>query len=362
MAPPADTSSSDDSSGPDAPIPPRTHMKAEVEEIPACTVRFLERSAKAVAEVGAMLRRVDPGVIVTVARGSSDHAATYLKYAAELMAGVPVATAGPSVASIYHRPLRLEGAVCIGISQSGQSPDIVEMMESARKGGGQTVAITNSAGAPLAEACIHVLPLEAGPERSVAATKTYVISTLAILALVADWQEDASLKRAIAKLPEQFEAALACDWTPLSDRLVRANSLYVLGRGPGYAVAKEIALKFKETCALHAESYSAADVLHGPAALVRDRFPVLALGVEDAALPQVVATAERLAGQGADLFLTAAGAARPVTALPSVAHVHPMTAPLVVAVSFYAFVEALARRRGLNPDEPPHLRKITITT
>jgi len=339
----------------------RTLMRAEVEEIPAAAARFLDGAKDAVAAAAAAMRAADPGLIVTVARGSSDHAATYLKYAAELVAGVPVASVGPSVASVYGRRLRLDGSACVGISQSGQSPDIVEMMRSAGAGGALTVAITNAAASPLAAASDCTLALEVGPERSVAATKTFVTSVLAALALVAEWQEDAALRAAVAAAPAQFVAALALDWSPLSDRLVRAGSLFVLGRGPGFAIASEVALKFKETCGIHAEAYSAAEVLHGPAALVQARFPVLALGVADAALPQVVVTAERLAGQGADVFLTAPGAGEGVVALPSVPGVHPLTAPLVLAVTFYAFVEALARRRGLNPDMPPHLRKLTET-
>ena len=338
-----------------------SHMRAEVEEIPAAAARFLDGSRAQVAAAAAAMRAADPRLIVTVARGSSDHAATYLKYAVELAAGVPVASVGPSVASIYGRRLRLEGAACLGISQSGQSPDIVEMLRSAGAGGALTVAITNDAGSPMAAACDHTLPLRAGVERSVAATKTFVSSVLASLALLAEWREDEGLRAAVAALPDQFAAALSCDWTPLADRLVRASSAYVLGRGPGFAIANEMALKFKETCGVHAESYSAAEVLHGPAAIVQASFPVLALGVADAALPQVVATAARLAGQGADVFLTAEGAERGVTALPSVPGVHPLTAPLVLAVSFYRFVEALARRRGFNPDTPPHLRKVTET-
>ena len=334
-------------------------MSAEVTEIPAAAARFLDGSRAELAAAASAMRAVDPRLIVTVARGSSDHAATYLKYAVELLAGVPVASVGPSVASVYGRQLRLDGAVCLGISQSGASPDIVEMMRSAREGGALTVAITNVADAPMAAAADHALPLRAGAERSVAATKSFVVSVLAALALVAEWREDEGLRAAVAALPGQFEQALACDWTPLSDRLVRANSGFVLGRGPGFAIAAEMALKFKETCGIHAESYSAAEVLHGPAAIVQAHFPVLGLAVADAALPQVVVTAERLAGQGADVFLTAPAAG--VTALPVVEGVHPLTAPLVVAVTFYRFVEALARRRGFNPDTPPHLRKVTET-
>lgn len=337
-----------------------THMAQEIAEIPQAAARFLSASDAAVAAAARALRRADPDLVVTVARGSSDHAATYLKYAIELLAGVPVASVGPSVASIYGRPLRLTRAGCIGISQSGQSPDIVEMMRAAAAGGALGVAITNFADSPMARASAHCLPLQAGEEKSVAATKTFVVSVLAGLKLLAEWQEDAALQQAVAQAPEAFEAALSVDWSPLAARLARAGSAYVLGRGPAFAIANEAALKFKETCGLHAESYSAAEVLHGPAAIVATHFPVLALGVQDAALPHVVATAERLAAQGADVFLTGA-AAQGAVRLPSVEALHPLLSPLVLAVSFYGFVEALARRRGLDPDTPPHLRKVTET-
>lgn len=339
----------------------KTFMRAEVADIPAAAGRFLDGARPEILAAAAAMRAADPALLVTVARGSSDHAATYLKYAVELAAGVPVASVGPSVASIYKRQLRLDRAICIGISQSGQSPDIVEMMQSAGLGGALTLAITNFAEAPMASASDHTLALRVGPEKSVAATKTFAVSVLASLALLAEWQGDAALGRAVAEAPEAFARALECDWSPLAERLEAANSLYVLGRGPGFAIANEMALKFKETCGVHAESYSAAEVLHGPAALVRAHFPVLALGVEDAALPGVKGTAERLAGQGADVFLTAGGAGAGVIELPAIKGLHPLLAPLALVVSFYVFIEALARRRGLNPDEPPHLRKVTET-
>ena len=338
----------------------QTHMAREVAEIPAAAARFLTQSAPAVQAAAQAMQKLDPGLMVTVARGSSDHAATYLKYAVELLAGVPVASVGPSVASIYGRPVRLTGAVCVGISQSGQSPDIVEMMRAGRSGGALSVAITNFADSPMGAASNHCLALQAGVEHSVAATKTFVVSVLAGLTLLAEWRQDDDLRRAIADLPVALEKALHLDWSPLAARLSRANSAYVLGRGPAFAIANECALKLKETCGLHAESYSAAEVLHGPAAIVQAQFPVLALGVADAALPHVVTTAERLAAQGADVFLTGA-AAKGVTQLPSVPDLHPLVAPLVLATAFYSFVEGLARRRGFDPDTPPHLRKVTET-
>lgn len=337
-----------------------SHMAREVAEIPQASRRFLTDSHDALMAAAAAMRAVDPGLIVTVARGSSDHSATYLKYAVELLAGVPVASVGPSVASVYGRPLRLGGAVCVGISQSGRSPDIVEMMRAAGAGGALSVAITNFADSPMALASAHCLPLQAGVEQSVAATKTFVTSVLAGLALVAEWQEDAALRAAVETLPDAFEAALALDWSALAARMSRAQHGYVLGRGPAFAIANECALKLKETCGLHAEAYSAAEVLHGPSAIVEAQFPVLALAVEDAAQAGVVQTAERLAAQGADVFVTGVEAKGCVT-LPSVGGLHPLVAPLVLAVGFYGFVEALARRRGFDPDTPPHLRKVTET-
>lgn len=336
-----------------------SHMSDEVAEIPAAVARFLAQPAPLQAAAAAM-RAADPRLIVTVARGSSDHAATYLKYAAELMAGVPVASVGPSVASVYGRPLRLDGAVCVGISQSGRSPDIVEMMRAAGAGGGLSVAVTNFADSPMAQVSAHCLPLNAGEEKSVAATKTFVCSVVAALALVAEWQDDADLRAAVHGLPDAFRQALALDWSPLAARLVRAGQAFVLGRGPAFAIACEAALKLKETCGLHAEAYSAAEVLHGPSAIVQAHFPVLALAVDDRAQAGVVATAERLAGQGADVFITGASAQGAVT-LPVVGGLHPLVAPLVLAVSFYNFVEQLARRRGFDPDTPAHLRKVTET-
>lgn len=331
-----------------------THMADEIAEIPAAAARFLQRNAATLIRIGAVMRELDPALVVTVARGSSDHAATYLKYAVELTTGVPVASVGPSVASVYGRSLRLERAVCVAISQSGRSPDIGAMLTSARASGAVSIAITNDPDSPLAQVADHCLPLFAGVEASVAATKTFAVSVLAVLALLAEWQDDAALRNAVQAVPEAFAQALALQWSPLADRLARAQSAFVLGRGPGFAIACELALKLKETCALHAEAHSSAEVLHGPAALARDAFPVLALAVQDAAQAQVLTTAQRLAGQGADVFVTGAE-------LPVVAPLHPLVDPLLLAVTFYALAEGLARRRGLDPDAPRHLRKVTQT-
>jgi glutamine---fructose-6-phosphate transaminase (isomerizing) len=333
-----------------------TLMAAEIAEIPHAVARLLAHPAPVQAAARAA-RDADPALIVTVARGSSDHAATFLKYAAELTLGLPVASVGPSVASVYGMRLRLDRAVTFCISQSGQSPDILAM---ARAGGPLTIGISNDASSPLAGAVAHPLVLHAGPERSVAATKTFVTSAVAGLWVIAEWAGDAALLAAVQALPGQLDAARQADWSPLAAALAHETSLYTLGRGPGYAMAIESALKFKEVAGLHAEAYSAAEVLHGPVAIVGQGFPVLALAVGDAAEVGVTATAADLVAKGARVFLTGdtPGAER----LPHVRTGHPLTDPLALIVSFYAMVEGLARLRGHDPDHPRNLRKVTRTT
>ncbi|WP_246473010.1 SIS domain-containing protein [Pelagibacterium limicola] len=340
----------------------QTHMKREVAEIPAATRRLLTEGGRAIAAAADALRAANPNFMVTIARGSSDHAATYFKYCCELILRLPVASVGPSIASIYGVDLRLGRAGVITISQSGKSPDIVAMLESAAASGATSIAITNTAGSPLARAAGHVVDILAGTEHSVAATKTFVTSAVAGLAIVADWANDVALKTALDRLPNDLEAALDCDWSALVEALDGHNSLFVLGRGPGAAIASEAALKFKETSGLHAEAYSTAEVLHGPAAIVRDGFPVLALCSADKARASILETCARLAGQGGAVFVTDPDPEPDGgTPLPSARTGHPLTDPIAEVVSFYSFIEALARHRGFNPDTPPHLRKETST-
>lgn len=337
-----------------------SRMAAEVQEIPLAVERLLRDGATELGRAASDARTRDPLFIATVARGSSDHACTLLKYAAELTLGLPVASIGPSVASIYGARLRMDRGLCLCVSQSGQSPDIVEMARFAREGGALTLAVTNHPESPLAAACDRTLAIRAGAELSVAATKTFVTSAVAGLALIAGWAQDAALGRAIAALPERLAQAAALDWAELREALVGASTLFALGRGPAFAISNEAALKFKETCQIHAESYSSAEVLHGPVAIVGQGFPVLAFAAGDAAEAGVVDIADRLAGKGAEVFVTSprAGAAR---VLPSVRTGHALTDALALVVTFYAMVESLARARGIDPDVPRHLRKVTET-
>ena len=337
-----------------------TRMQAEICEIPEAVQRLLDDAEEAIVAAARDLKDADPGVITTVARGSSDHAAAYLKYAIELSAGIPVASIGPSIASVYGAELRLQRSASLSISQSGRSPDIVRMAEAAGRGGALTIALTNLPDSPLATVSGHTIDIKAGPEKSVAATKTFVASVVAGLMLLGHWRQDRELLDAIGRLPGLCGSAIECDWTPIADRLHAEDALFILGRGPSMAIANEVALKFKETCQIQAESYSSAEVMHGPVSIVGSGFPVLALAARDAAENSVVEIADRLCEQGADVFVTSARASR-ARALPFVATGHPLTDPLLLVVSFYAFIEQLARRRGLDPDAPPNLRKVTQT-
>ena len=337
-----------------------THMRREIVEIPDAVARLVDGSKTALAAAGADIARRDPHFVVTVARGSSDHAALFLKYAVELTAGLAVASVGPSVASIYGRRLKLAGSVCLAISQSGKSPDIVSMAVAARASGALTIAITNTAASPLANASDHVIDILAGVEKSVAATKSFVNSAVAGLALMAHSTNDQALLAALADLPEHLRKAIGSHWMDFAGALSDSNSLFILGRGPGFAMATEAALKLKETCAFHAEAYSAAEIMHGPLALVGPGFPVLALAARDASEKSVAKVADALADKQANVFATSDLAAK-ATRLPYVATGHPLTDPLALIVSFYTFVEAFARHRGLNPDQPPNLRKVTET-
>ena len=338
----------------------KTHMRNEILEIPDAAARLLDASDGALAAAGRQLRELSPRYLTTVARGSSDHAAAFLKYVIELTAGVPVASLGPSIASIYGARLKLDGSACLTISQSGKSPDIVAMAEAARAGGALTIAITNTKGSPLAEASNHAIDLLAGAEKSVAATKSFVNSAVAGLLLLAHWTGDSDLLSALRRLPDHLRKAIDCDWMPVAGALTGENSLFILGRGPSAAIANEAALKFKETCAMHAEAYSAAEVMHGPLALIGPGFPVVALAARDASEPSITAAADLLADKRASVFISSALAGK-ATKLPHAATGHPITDPLTLIVSFYAFVEAFARHRGLNPDQPPNLRKVTET-
>jgi len=339
---------------------PETQMRREVLEIPAAVDRLLSNQSESVKQAARALQDRNPSFMISVARGSSDHVATYLKYASELLTGTPIASVGPSIASVYKRKLNLAGSACLSVSQSGKSPDIVEMARMATGCGALSLALTNNPDSPLAQVSEHTLFLDAGPELSVAATKTFVNSAVIGIWLLAEWAGDTDLMAAIKALPEQLEQAVQMDWADMLTAVDGRNSIYCLGRGPAYAIANEAALKFKETCQIHAESYSSAEVLHGPVSIVDQGFPVLALAAGDVAEAALTNVADEIAQKGARVFATSDKVTK-ANRLPFVRTGHPLTDPISLIASFYAMVEQVAVARGINPDAPRHLKKVTET-
>jgi glutamine---fructose-6-phosphate transaminase (isomerizing) len=335
-----------------------TLMRAETNEAGAAVARLLAHNGESLGALGERLRAETPDVVVTCARGSSDHAATYGKYLIETMTGVPVASAAPSVVSLFDATVSTRRALCLAISQSGRSPDLLATVDAHRRGGAQVVALVNDEGSPLATGADTLLALCAGPERSVAATKSCIAAMAGFAALVAAWADDADLKAAVAALPAALDAAVARDWHAAVEPLAEARQMFVIGRGYGFGIAQECALKLKETCQLQAEPFSAAEVRHGPMAIVGEGFPVLALATSDAAGDDVMRVAD--AFRERDALVLAAHAGDLAGALPAAA-AHPAIEPILMLASFYGMAEQLSRRRGLDPDQPPHLAKVTRT-
>lgn len=334
-------------------------MFREAAESGAVVRAQLVANRESVGRLGEALRRLAPRAVVTCARGSSDHAATYAKYLLETRCGVLTTSGAPSVSSVYSARPDLAGALCLAISQSGRSPDLLAAADAARAAGALVVALVNDEHSSLAERADHVIPLRAGVESSVAATKSHIASLAAILHLVAEWRRDDELRGVLARLPGELEEAWQLDWQPAVASLAQAQNLFVLGRGLGLCVAQEAALKLKETCGLHAEGISAAELQHGPMALVRAGFPVLMFSQDDETRASNAALATLLVKNGAALI--SAGLQVPgALVLPGV-DAHPVIQPILLIQSFYRMAEALSRARGLDPDRPPHLSKITET-
>ena len=337
-----------------------TLMHREAAESGAVVRGQIARNQPAMTALGERLRALGPVAVATLGRGSSDNAATFGRYLIETHAGVLTGSTSPSIASVYDAAPDMSGTVMIALSQSGRSPDLVAAAQAARTRGALLVALVNAEESPLASAADVTIPLCAGPERSVAATKSFVASLSALLHLVAEWTQSPALYAALTALPDALDQAWRLDWSPALIPLEHATSLYVVGRGHGYGIAQEAALKIKETCGFHAEAFSAAEVRHGPMALVEDGFPVLLLGQNDESLESVAALATEFSGRGATLLTAGLTAGAPGTALPAL-EADPIIQPILLVESFYRFANALAIARGRDPDRPPHLAKVTET-
>jgi len=339
--------------------PATTRMYREIGETAAAITHQREANRTTLETLARTLRASPPRFVVTAARGSSDNAATYAKYLIETQLGLATASAAPSIHSVYAAQPNFRDALFLAISQSGRSPDLLRQAEAAKRSGARVVAFVNVADSPLAQLADTVLPLHAGPELSVAATKSYLCSLAAIADLVAHWSSDDALAGALDALPRELGTANSFDWSALVDDLVDARNLFVVGRGLGLSAAQEAALKLKETCGLHAEAFSAAEVQHGPMALVESDFPVLFFTQDDDTLASTLDVAARFRERGARVRI--ASADPHAGDLPFASTPHPACAPIAAVHAFYYVANALSVRRGRDPDVPPHLRKVTET-
>lgn len=340
--------------------PPTGHMRDELRQAPDAVARQAAGLDPVLGELVARLQHAPPRVVVTCARGSSAHAATFGKHLIERHLGIPVAAAAPNIASVYRARLRLDGQLFLAVSQSGGSDDLIETAAMAKAAGAVTAALVNTTDSRLAEACDLVLPIGAGPERSVAATKTFVASLAALLRLVALWGRDKQLGAALDRLPERLAAATELDWSEAANRLSDASSLVAIGRGPTLAIAREAALKLKEVCNLHAEAFSGAEFRHGPIALVGAQYPILTFAVADAGADGLRRLVGELCAMGAAVLTTDARE-RQASVVPVLAPDHPEADAACLIQSFYGMTVALAARRGIDPDRPRHLQKVTRT-
>jgi len=337
-------------------------MLMEAGQCPELVAAALREDHDLYQALGAALRARASAFVATVARGSSDHAASYGAGLIGVLAGRVTASLSPSLITRYDATLDLRQAVALAISQSGASPDLVRVMATARTGGAMRIAIINTPDSKLAQQAEWVLPQRAGTERAVAATKTFVLTLVSLVRLVAAWIQDTALAESLQHLPDRLHTALTCDWSPALPVLAAADrGAYVIGRGPGLAIASEAALKLKEIANLHAEAVSAAEVQHGPRAVADGGFPVLAFALDDPGGQDTRARAAEFAAAGVPVCLAACAPAGIGMHLPLPPPLHPLLDPIPAIVAFYQFAEALARRRGLDPDRPRGLRKVTET-
>jgi glucosamine--fructose-6-phosphate aminotransferase (isomerizing) len=335
-------------------------MLDETMEAPAAVARLLGSDRRDYLALGALLRAQAPAEILTLARGSSDHAAAHTAYLIMARLGRLVTSLPMSLVTLYHANLARPGLLVLAFSQSGQSPDLVDPMRYFTSNGATTVALVNDPESPLAREATHVFALHSGAERSVAATKSFIGQLVAGARIIAAWEADPALEAGLEQLPGALESAARADWSAGVQALAAVDRLFILGRGPGLAIALEAALKLKETCGIQAEAFSGAEVRHGPMAIVAANFPVIVFAPRGPAQAGLIRLALDLREQGARVLL-AAPPEVPGADLPLVPAPHPQLDTVTAVQSFYPMVEALSRARGHDPDHPPHLSKVTRT-
>ncbi|MEP2651729.1 MAG: SIS domain-containing protein [Paraglaciecola sp.] len=329
----------------------QTIMEIEARQAPLIIQNQLRANQVQVQRIGNKLRDIKPTMVMIVGRGSSDHAGVFGKYLIEIEAGIPAFSAAPSVTSVYGKQLKLEHALVIVISQSGRSPDILAQAKMAKSAGAYCIALVNDETSPLKDIVDDILPLKAGEERSVAATKSYLATLSALLQLTAYWTHNQVLISALERLPQSMQDIIDSPAQLTPQSIDGVMNMVVLGRGLGFAVAKEMALKLKEVSSIHAEAFSSAEFLHGPVTLVEQGLAILNSAVDDESADSHQKQIDEVEQRGALL----------IHLRQTEIDIHPRLASLLVLQRFYLDVADVAVSRGFNPDEPKGLKKVTRT-
>ena len=349
-------------------------MRSEIREQPAVVAR-LAADQEPFAAAAAEARAAGVRFVLYAARGTSDNAAVYGKYLATIVAGLPAGLATPSAATVYGARIDFRDCLVIGISQSGETPDVAGYLAAARAGGAHTVAVTNEAGSPLAAAAHRVLLTGAGAERAVAATKTYTSQLAVLAAFWAAWTGDRALAAALAaEVPAAMEAALTTEDAvrAVAATLAPAGRLIVAGRGFNFATALETALKIAETSYVAAMPFSAADLRHGPIAMIEPRYPALLFAPGGKAAEGMLELRDELRRRGAATYLVRDAAGRPQAAVGPPAGgaageielpraLPEVLSPLAAVLPGQLLALHLSLARGLDPDRPRGLSKVTRT-
>ncbi len=342
-----------------------TQMEIEAKQSPECVAQQFKKNTTILNELAKKIKLDELHFAMTIARGSSDHAATYAKYLFETQLGLATVSCAPSIYTLYKAKLNLKNSLVVGISQSGKSEDICVAMQAAKDAGACTVALVNDINSPLANIAEFVIDLCAGKEHAVAATKSYICSLTAITQLIKHISPTVSFANDLAYLPDKLASALKCNWQAMLDVYQQADDTIVIGRSFSYPIAQESALKFKETCSLHAEPFSSAEFIHGPLALLNDSYPIFCYAQNDQSAPSVEKLIEKANSIGATTMLAAStdfcnsSSAQHHLTLPE--SLHPILDPIVAIQAFYPVIAKLAVNRGFNPDKPENLNKVTST-
>lgn len=331
-------------------------MAKEALQAPEQIRRQLYENQNTVKDIVARVKMFAPKMVYLIGRGSSDHAGVYAKYLIETELGIPVCAAAPSVSTLFGKTLQLEYALVICISQSGKSPDILHQVKQAKQAGALCLALVNDESSPLAKLVDQVLPLQAGPEKAVAATKSFLCTLSAIASLVAQWADSKELTLGLKSLPAQLEEVVSQSPKLGFNDLKQVKHCVVLGRGFGYAIGRELALKLKEVCGIHAEAFSSAEFLHGPITLVANKLTLVNLEIEDETFEHHKKQVDEVIQRGGQVLTLKVNKQDQLDN-----KVHKRLVPLAIMLRFYLDIEGIAQQMGLNPDEPVGLNKVTQT-